>query len=47
MGSGGVGVRVELLLSKVVFWALEPHVAHTKFPNFYPLSYDQNNPFVR
>ena len=43
-----VGVRVWLeLVSKVVFWAffeisllrtLEPHVGHTKFPDFYTLS---------
>ena len=42
-----LGLGLELV-SKVVFWAffdiyllitLEPHVGHTKFPDFYTLSY--------
>ena len=46
-GSGsGFGLGLELV-SKAVFWAffeisllitLEPHVGHTKFPDFYTLS---------
>ena len=48
MGRGGLGLGLGLaFVSKVVFWAffevsllitLEPHVGHTKFPDFYTLS---------
>ena len=45
---GRSGVRVRVIVSKAVFWAffeisllvtLEPHAGHTKFPDFYTLSY--------
>ena len=44
MGRAGLGLK---LVSKVVFWAffegsllitMEPHMGHTKFPDFYTLS---------
>ena len=47
MGRGGGGVKVIELVSKVEFWAffeisllitLEPHVGHTKLPDFCALS---------
>ena len=57
LGSGlGLGLElVSKLVSEVVFWAffeisllitLEPHVGHTKFPDFYTFFLD-NNAFVR
>ena len=44
---GRSGVRVRVIVSRVVFWAffevallmtLDPHVGHTKLPYFYALS---------
>ena len=56
LGSGlGLGLElVSKLVSEVVFWAffeisllitLEPHVGHTKFPDFYTFILDNNQGF--